>query len=36
MDNVSLTPEGTFIVTLPKTQFTAEFRLLNGEDEDLH
>ena len=32
-DNVSLTTEGTFLVTLPKTQFNAEFRLLNGEDE---
>mgnify|MGYP001422417092 CR=1 FL=1 len=32
-ENVSLTPEGTFIATLPKTQFTAEFRLLNGADE---
>ena len=32
-DNVSLTTEGTFLVTLPKTQFSAEFRLLNGEDE---
>ena len=32
-DNVSLTTEGTFLVTLPKTQFNAEFRLLNGGDE---
>ena len=32
-ENISLTPEGTFLATLPKTQFTAEFRLLNGEDE---
>jgi hypothetical protein len=32
-ENVSLTPEGTFIATLPRTKFTAEFRLLNGEDE---
>ena len=32
-ESISLTPEGTFLATLPKTQFTAEFRLLNGEDE---
>ncbi len=32
-ENISLTPEGTFVATLPKTQFTAEFRLLNGADE---
>jgi len=30
---VSLTSEGTFVVTLPTTQFDAEFRLLNGGDE---
>jgi len=32
-NNVSLTSEGTFVVTLPTTQFDAEFRLLNGGDE---
>ena len=33
-ENISLTSEGTFVATMPKTQFTAEFRLLNGGDEN--
>jgi len=32
-NNVSLTERGTFIAELPVTKFSAEFRLLTGEDE---
>ena len=32
-NNVSLTEHGTFIAELPVTKFSAEFRLLTGEDE---
>ena len=31
--SVSLTDRGTFVAELPKTKFSAEFRLLTGEDE---
>ena len=31
--SVSLTDHGTFVAELPKTKFSAEFRLLTGEDE---
>ena len=31
--SVSLTDRGTFVADLPKTKFSAEFRLLTGEDE---
>jgi hypothetical protein len=33
-NNVSLTERGTFIAELPVTKFSAEFRLLTGEDEN--
>ena len=32
-NNVSLTDRGTFVTELPKTKFSAEFRLLTGDDE---
>ena len=32
-NSVSLTDRGTFVAELPKTKFSAEFRLLTGEDE---
>ena len=32
-NNVSITEHGTFIAELPKTKFSAEFRLLTGDDE---
>ena len=33
-ENVYLTPEGTFVAKLPKSQFSVEFKLLTGQDED--
>tara|TARA_R100001129_G_scaffold139477_1_gene100741 strand:- start:1865 stop:2731 length:867 start_codon:yes stop_codon:yes gene_type:complete len=33
-ESVYLTEEGTFIATLPKSQYDVEFKLLNGDDED--
>ena len=33
-ETVSATQNGTFMATLPRTQFQAEFRLLTGEDEN--
>ena len=33
IEEVEVTPHGTFVVTLPKTQYKAEFRLLTGHDE---
>ena len=33
-ENVSLTPEGTFVAKLPKSQFSVEFKLLTGQDEE--
>jgi transcription elongation factor Elf1 len=33
IEEVEITPHGTFVVTLPKTQYKAEFRLLTGHDE---
>ena len=32
-NSVSLTDRGTFVTELPKTKFSAEFRLLTGDDE---
>ena len=32
-NNVSITERGTFVAELPKTKFSAEFRLLTGDDE---
>ena len=33
-ENIYLTPEGTFVAKLPKSQFSVEFKLLTGQDED--
>jgi hypothetical protein len=33
VEEVRTTPHGTFVATLPKTQYEAEFRLLTGADE---
>ena len=33
VEEVRSTPHGTFVATLPKTQYEAEFRLLTGADE---
>ena len=33
-ENVYLTPEGTFVAKLPKSQFSVEFKLLTGQDEE--
>jgi len=33
VEEVRTTPNGTFVATLPKTQYEAEFRLLTGADE---
>ena len=33
VEEVEVTPHGTFVATLPKTQYKAEFRLLTGKDE---
>ena len=33
IDEVQASPNGTFVTTLPKTQYEVEFRLLTGNDE---
>ena len=33
-EDVYLTPEGTFVAKLPKSQFSVEFKLLTGQDEE--
>jgi len=33
-ESIYLTPEGTFVTTLPKSQYSVEFKLLNGKDEN--
>ena len=33
IEEVQATPHGTFLVTLPKTEYEVEFRLLTGQDE---
>ena len=33
VEEVQVTPHGTFVTTLPKTQYEVEFRLLTGRDE---
>ena len=33
-ENITLTEDGTFLCTLPKTKFEVEFRLLTGTDEN--
>ena len=33
IEEVEVTPHGTFVATLPKTKYKAEFRLLTGHDE---